>query len=298
MKTPNDTDMQTKNENIDRQTIRMIVRGAYDIQKLRIETGNRLAANFRAKLGVEAGEKDDQPEKVLDSLEKRYRLITDDIVLVTRKRTFEYDGVISNYTELCLVGHYLDLRAKEVRLFRDLERALKDVPIWKHFLKGVKGCGPAMAGVLISEIDITKARYASSLWKFAGLDVAPDGRGRSRKAEHLEEVEYVNASGENATRRSITFNPFLKTKLVGVLGPAFLRAGESKYRTIYDEYKLRLENHPAHAEKTKGHRHNMAVRYMVKIFLVDLYAAWRTLEGLPVSDTYAEAKLGLKHGHR
>jgi hypothetical protein len=34
---------------------------------------------------------------------------------------------------------------------------------------------------------------------------------------------------------------------------------------------------------------------MVKIFLVDLYTAWRTIEGLPVEPSYAEGKLGKKH---
>jgi hypothetical protein len=34
---------------------------------------------------------------------------------------------------------------------------------------------------------------------------------------------------------------------------------------------------------------------MIKRFLVDLYKAWRPLEGLPVAPEYSEAKLGLKH---
>jgi hypothetical protein len=51
----------------------------------------------------------------------------------------------------------------------------------------------------------------------------------------------------------------------------------------------------AHKEKSKGHRHNMAVRYMIKIFLIDLYNEWRSLEGLPVAPTYNEAKLGKVH---
>lgn len=41
---------------------------------------------------------------------------------------------------------------------------------------------------------------------------------------------------------------------------------------------------------------NMAIRYMIKMFLKDLWVAWRTLEGLPVTPDYAEAKLGMKHG--
>ena len=32
-----------------------------------------------------------------------------------------------------------------------------------------------------------------------------------------------------------------------------------------------------------------------KMFLIDLYRAWRVVESLPVHDPYHEAKLGLKH---
>jgi hypothetical protein len=161
-------------------------------------------------------------------------------------------------------------------------------------LKDVRGCGPLMAAVIISEIDPHKAKYVSSFWKYAGLDVAEDGNGRSRKKEHLVEVEYVNKDGELSKRQSITFNPFLKTKLVGVLGTSFIRSG-GKYAEIYYDYKNRLENHPVHKDKTKLHKHNMAIRYMIKMFLKDLYIAWRKLEGLPVLPDYAEGKLGIIH---
>jgi len=80
------------------------------------------------------------------------------------------------------------------------------------------------------------------------------------------------------------------------LSASFLRAGENKYSKIYYEYKNRLENNPMHHEKSKGHRHNMANRYMVKMFLMDLYSEWRKIEGLPVEKPYHEAKLGLVHG--
>ena len=69
-----------------------------------------------------------------------------------------------------------------------------------------------------------------------------------------------------------------------------------KYRQVYDDYKHRIEHMDAHKEKSKGHRHNMAVRYMIKIFLIDLYNEWRRIEGLPVAPTYSEAKLGKVHG--
>lgn len=279
--------------------LKTIVHSVYDIQKLRIQMGNRIVANFKAKLGQKPSmpeeEMDAEGKKILADLRKHYRKITDGIKVFPSQKKFVGDEVITSYTELCLLSQYLDLESYEQQHFHRLESVLVDFPIWTEWLKGVKGCGPAMAGVLISEIDIHKARYSSSLWKFAGLDVASDGRGRSRKEGHLVKVQYVNVKGEQAERNSITFNPFLKTKAVGVLGPSFLRSG-SEYAKFYYDYKHGLENHETYKDVTKLHRHNMAIRYMIKRFLVDLYVQWRTLEKLPVAPEYHEAVLG--HVHR
>ena len=49
------------------------------------------------------------------------------------------------------------------------------------------------------------------------------------------------------------------------------------------------------SEESKGHRDRAAKRYMIKMFLKDLYVAWRTLEGLPVRKPYHEEYLGHKH---
>jgi len=204
--------------------------------------------------------------------------------------------VISEYTELVLVDRYLALEVDEAKHFKLLEQVLRDYPIYADFLAHVQGCGPAMSGVIISEINIHAAKYSSSLWAYAGLDVAADGKGRSKQKAHLVESIYINSEGEEATKMGITFNPFLKTKLVGVLASSFLRCGkDNTYAKIYYAYKHRLENHPAHIEKTLGHRHNMAMRYMIKMFLVDLYVAWRGMEGLTVEPSYQEAKLGHRH---
>lgn len=170
--------------------------------------------------------------------------------------------------------------------------------------------------------------------------------GRSRKEHALVNRTYTNKDGEEATRRSITFNPFLKTKLIGVLGGSFLKVGtytvdgkkmgalrreelaislgfkvdkesdldkgdqvtafllsrgydvvieRGEYGQIYDDYKNRLEQNPIHKEKTPLHRHNMAIRYMIKMFLNRYYNEARRLEGLPIAPTYAEAKLFLEH---
>ena len=282
--------------------LKTIVRGAYDIQKNRIQTGNRLVGNFKAKLGQAPSEKEDTIDKegqqILHNIRRSHKLLPEGVASFPRQSTFKGDEVISDYTELCLVDNYLELEQQEKSHFRRLGNILKDYPIYNSFLAGVTGVGPAMAGVIISEIDITKAEYPSSLHKYAGLDVASDGQGRSRKKEHLEDSEYTDRDGKVQTKKGITFNPFVKTKLVGVLGSSFIKQSpdKCKYRKIYDDYKHRIENMDAHKEKSKGHRHNMAVRYMIKMFLIDLYNEWRSIEGLPVAPTYTEAKLGKVHG--
>ena len=286
-----------------RNTLRSLVKSFYAAQKLRIQTGNRLVANIRVRLGQDPGAKTEEmtPEgqKLLNSLMAEYKRITDGLIRPTSRsiaKAIEVQkGVITDPFEYELVGYYNRLLESEEHLGRGIAGAVKHFPIWTEFLKGVKGVGPAMAAVLISELDPFKAQYVSSFWKYAGLDVAEDGKGRSKRKEHLIDVDYEKCSGGLSARKSITFNPFLKTKLIGVLGTCFLRAGAGPYRSIYAGYKHRLENHAIYKDDTKGHRHNMAVRYMCKMFLRDLWLEMRRIEGLPVTVDYCEGKLGIKH---
>lgn len=320
-------------------SLRTIVRGSYDIQKLRIMMGNRIVAQFKAKLGQKPSESEDEIDsegkKLLEQLRDDFRLMMDGVKTV-KLATFKATPLISTFTEFCLLQQYLDLEESEDRHFKNLGKILLEYPIFTEYLTHISGIGPAMAGVLISEIDIHKAKYVSSIWAYAGLDVAGDGNGRSRKEVHLVERSYVDKKGDNQTRMGITFNPFLKTKLLGVLGPAFLKAGLTtikkpevddegnpklvngkqkmvsikdeagnsiydrtkceKYGLIYVDYRHRLQNHPKWAGRPKAHVHNASIRYVVKMFLCDLYAAWKKIEGLPAEVPYHEAKLGLRHG--
>lgn len=386
----------------DNNIIRTMVRGAYDLQKLRIQMGNRVTANFKAKLGLTPDgmsekELEKAEKKILDQLRQSYMRITDGVVAEGQEsvegklpslKKFKGDNLISSYTELVLVDQYMGLLRDEEKHFKQLGRVLEGIPIYDQFLSQVRGIGPAMAGIIISEIDITRAEYPSSVWKYAGLDAVTYGKytddkgkehtvpahlidayfedgdtskpmlmegrypvtiataGRSRKDFCLVEREYINKDGKEATRLSITYNPFLKTKLIGVLGTSFLRTGISlvdgkkvgkarrlemakmegfiedkeseidlddqvlahlrlkghvvrieagEYADAYYNYRNRLANDPRHKEKSEGHRHNMAIRFMVKRFLVTLYTNWRAIEGLPVASEYSIGKLGMAH---
>lgn len=186
--------------------------------------------------------------------------------------------------------------------------ALKQIPIWREFLEGVRGIGPKMGALLIAETHIENCHTVSKLWAWWGVAVV-DGKAAARKV------------GEKAT-----FSPFRKAKLVKVCAESLLIKKSSPYYERYVEYKHRKETQlvspcmcckgsgkakrmneqtkqkeevpcwncggtggPAPWGTTPEHRHRAALRYMVKMFLIDFWRKWRELEGLPVPATYGEA---------
>lgn len=382
--------------------IRTMVRSVYDLQGIRIQMGNRITANWKSKLGLMSeglneAQLEKQEKKVLKQLRDDYKRITDGIIKegddaaskIPTARKFKGTELIDSYAELVLVDQYMQILSSEERMFRSLTTVLKDNPVYMEFLQHVDGVGPAMAAVLLSEIDLSRANYPSSLWKLAGLDTVTVGKyvdangvegtipgwqieefhalngpdaimmahdrypvtlvnvGRSKQEHCLVWKDYKAADGTIKKKKSITFNPFLKTKLVGVLAGSFLKVGTSTvngkkvgkanrlemaknigfkedpdsglildlqvvdflrergyevviepspYARMYYDYKNRLQNSPAHKDKTDLHRHRMSLRYVAKMFLNEFYAEGRKILGLPVVPTYAEAKLGLTHG--
>lgn len=392
-------------------TIKPIVQGIEQLQRLRIATGNRIAAINRLRnqgvedhIGTQTPADQEKLEKeyavALDAVKSEYKRITDEVIennykkgkagnLPTPKK-FQPSNLINSYSELLLVDQYLRLVDNEEINIGQLEYALDEYPIYTYYLQKIAGVGPKIAGVIISEIDIYQTKYVRNLWAYAGLDTViygeytdnkgvvntvtmseinayyrdrdgslpmevngypvefkTKGRDRSRVSQVVR--HYVNASGEDAVRNSITFNPYLKTKLIGVLGGSFLkqtatyvdgekmstaaREGIAKtlgwtatpsasaavkkaqviaflrangysvetkigpFAKIYYDYRARIESStkPSHQGLTAAHVHNMAVRYMVKAFLRELYVVWRHIEDLPIYKDYASAKLGYTH---
>lgn len=115
-----------------------------------------------------------------------------------------------------------------------------------------------------------------------------------RRMGDTEMFEYTTKDGEKAMKRGITYNPVLKTKLMGVLTGCLLKAKDPTYSAIYYDYRARLDNSPEHKDKKDAHKSMMAQRYMIKQFLRNLWTTWRTIEGLEVNYPYEVAKLGNK----
>ena len=147
------------------------------------------------------------------------------------------------------------------------------------------------------------------MWQFAGLNPGLV-KGKKRVDHEDGKVEFVETGemirGDKLTPGHVSpFNQNLRTALVGVLADGFIKQQNYYCMEFYYPYKARLEqeeNTVLHVGKekqwkdvNKGHRDRAAKRYMIKMFLKDLYVAWRTIEGLPVRPSYQEEYLGHKH---
>lgn len=287
---------------IQKNRIRNLVNGVYDIQKLRISTGNRIVASLRPE--TDTANEDEATSMV--------KLITDEYTRITDLYVSAFSGrgsieksiakldpapdLIKSRIDYELVQQYLRLVEAEDAMVKIVEREVKTHPMWDAFFKDVKGCGPLMSAVCIAYFDPHKARHASSFWRYAGLDVQPTESGEMRGVGrwYTEMRPYTDKDGDTKERKSLTYNPFLKTKLVGVLGSAFLRARDSYYGKVYYDYKNRMEQRE---NLSLIVRHRRATRYAVKMFLRDMWVVWRELEGLEVTEPYEVAKLGHKPHH-
>src|SRR4051794_35882377 len=120
--------------------LRLMVRGAYSIQRIRIQTGLRLCANFRNKLKVtgeikteDEDELSEKAKKIIDILKQDYRRLTEGVArnrTLPRREGFVGAGVISDFTELVLIHQYESLERQEREHFRHIGEALEGVPIW------------------------------------------------------------------------------------------------------------------------------------------------------------------------
>lgn len=227
--------------------------------------------------------------------------------------------------------HMLNIRAMELEraedaAAKDVDEALQRIPFYRDVLcdhDKYRGLGPAMAGVILAEFDIHRADTPSKLWAFAGLapvackrcaechrivEEMPEGYRHAKHQQTKSNDVPITCSGDKnpaAIRayesgramkptkgEKLSYSAFLRSKLIGVLGPNLLKSN-SPWRKAYDDYKHRMISKGWGI--CDGHRHNAAIRYMVKMLLLDIWVHWREAEGLPTRAPYAEEFLNHKH---
>lgn len=217
-----------------------------------------------------------------------------------------------------LLNAHLDIamRMFEDSIKEEMAAVLEDVPMWTEWFVHLRGIGAVLAGGIIGEIsDISRFKYMSNLWSWAGYGIH-DG-----KADRL-------TKGKKAH-----WNPNMKV-LGWKVGQQFIKQG-GWFREQYDQFKIEerakntgwvVELNPVNMigfkvwtedsdgknitkenvkaiiksvdddhlriHRSDGHTNTRASRRNIKLFLGLTFMRWRELEGLPVLQPYAGGMVG------
>lgn len=237
-------------------------------------------------------ERDEQLDNIKALMDDRRQVMK--LVMKVQNQILAYQRNVDTLNEMTvkwLEGQMESLKEELKSREKIVEKAIKAYAKTDKLTAtamGVKGTGPITVANLLTYIDIERARHASSLWAYVGLD----------KSSH-DRYEKGVAGGGNKTLRSALY----------VWAGVQIKQG-GHYREIYDRTKARLEisQKVTKTRNTQGklieamwkdtkpsHRHGAAIRAMVKNYLADYWMVGRTIKGLPTDPLYAEAMLTGNH---
>lgn len=215
---------------------------------------------------------------------KAFNKINNQLLAYERRVDDKHPGVVERLKSYL---EPLEQDRKEIeKLISQQVHDLSDVDPLVRAALGVRRSGPLTVAGLTVYIDLEKAEYASSVWKYLGLD----------KASH-ERYTKGEASGGNKS---------LRTRLY-ITAEGMMKDKNSAYRVVYDQVKNRLSRskHLVWSRTTQGklveipwkdtkpnHRHGAALRAIMKHFVADYWFVGRELLGLPTAPLYVEEKLG------
>ena len=305
--------------------IKSIVDTREIIKKSRIKIGNSIVNNTYLSLGKrnydklkeEMGIKGD----VTQALMKEYERIKSHI----RQKMYEKNPnrkdynitervfntyapeskIIPDFYKYSFMDVFARIEDIEDDLIKLINSAVHKEKLWKYYLEGIPGCGELTAAYILASLNPYKARHPSSFIRYCGMDVREnaDGKRVGVNKSFTRELVYLNKEGDISVKKSLGYDPVLKSRILGIFVPSAIKAQKGLYAQIYYDTKNYYMNRPdlkAEFEDKKSSRspHKMAIRKTGSIFLIHLWTAWRKLEGLPLNGgSYEEAKLGIIHNY-
>lgn len=244
----------------DKWDLRRITRSMYDLQDMRKVIEGRLGYTSKYKIMVN----EETGEKYRDWVRKKKK-VGDGTNL---------EAIVSDEVKGTLESLLVEISDREKELANEQKEIINDSFPFGEVLISYPGIDYKLAGVILSEVDIVEGSNVSKLWRYFGLDPT----AKSKKGEKNK------------------YNKFLKTKVVGCFGHMACLRIKHPMRAFYDARKARRIAQDW--GKSKGHRHNDAVRYAVKMWIATwLYPTWRAFEGLSVRPPYQEEYLGHTHSN-
>lgn len=211
---------------------------------------------------------------------------------------------------------YASIVSQEEEAKKITKEIISETTIWKDFFDHIKGVGECLSTSLIAEImDIEKFPTVSSLWAYAGMipeyviaKCEEDHKLMMSSDKHHKTCPVLvdfdgnkcnspitiveRVTGKSPKRKAghhFLFNTRLKT-ICWKITEQMIKQGNQFYKDIY--YNTKEQQANLHPDFSKGYVHNRAKRKMGKMFLSNLWEAWRLAEGLEVRIPYVVEKLG------
>jgi hypothetical protein len=259
-----------------------------EAQRSRVAHGERLRAIFQGRSGSALGGGAEDPDTLLKAIPRGERTGAPRVLEQAYSRAFQ----------------------DEAEAAAALRESIEHHPAWP-WLSNVKGVAHLLAARLLSRLDVARANTPSSFWAYCGLATIPGVAyrcsrcgldvaypiGYQSRATHCTrtgrqcsgELAVVGSEAETrvAPRRTLlggraTYDAHARATCY-LIGTSILRCG-GEYRSFYDAERARL------AADRKGWTpkrcHLSALRKMEKMFLRDLWIAWRRAVDLPIVPAY------------
>ena len=215
--------------------IRRLVDTYYDIQKLRIQTFNRIVSDLYYKDLVD-GKISVDSERAMG----KYSNLAKAIIKGEEEAPSEHIHEIVNTFKM--------LEARERKLAKTLEDYLANNPHPLHaeYLKNVKGAGPVLSAAIIAYGPYSRFPTISRLWKYSGL--LPRDKLGTKYSRRMKRLWMVSAM-------------------------TFLKMGEkSPYYRLYKKYKEKIAD--KHPDWSRRKVHIDALKRTAKIFASHIWYAW------------------------
>jgi hypothetical protein len=322
--------MIATNEETDRasdvQLVRLLVRMREDFQRLRISTSNRLGIKadggemniserpLRADdldmlngIGQAANEQEVACEKHLLKVLKRFPVYTEYLANVKGVGTIAAGHILGNInieiaTTVSKIWQYCGMNPGQVRGKKRIA-ASKYKPAMGQIVREIES-HDGKKDYIVQTDEMIRGDVATPGFvlpfnkplRTALVGVLGDGmikqgvRGEECTMEEYDSLpDAMRRMKGKQPQRVYAITPQAKVYLER-------KAQKEQSEKVTEERKKggKVE-HICWQDTSPGHRHRDAIRYMIKMFLAELYNEWRAIEGLEVRPSYHEEKLGHVH---
>jgi len=273
--------------------VKILVDSYYEIQKGRIQIGNRIAMLER-DYHIEEETAKLLHEKMDEQLSLTEKWIGKQLIAFAEGSVF-YNTWLGETKGIGPV-----LASGLISGIRDINRFSNISKLWKY-------CGLSVSNRCANCNKRIFKEEEREKWLVNNIERAKNTKHQKKEGK-FDEVAYrkklelaickckipeiVSVASKKVSGEPLEYSPFMRT-LCWKIGEQFVKMGNrSFYGNLYRTF--REEEERKNPQLTKLHRYNRAKRKTVKVFLSHVWIVWRQQLNLPISKPYLEERMGHK----